>query len=108
MVNVSYRQKPYRRVLMQTWGANVFPSPSENTKTGSDILHETPDSIGSLAIAISEAIEDAVNTPHSKYSLGSVLNHVLLHQTIIGEETATVGKGWREVSRYCYWLCWGW
>jgi tryptophan synthase beta chain len=87
MVNVSYRQKPYRRVLMQTWGANVFPSPSENTKTGSDILHETPDSIGSLAIAISEAIEDAVNTPHSKYSLGSVLNHVLLHQTIIGEET---------------------
>ena len=87
MVNVSYRQKPYRRVLMQTWGANVFPSPSENTKTGSDILHETPDSIGSLAISISEAIEDAVNTPHSKYSLGSVLNHVLLHQTIIGEET---------------------
>ena len=86
MVKVSYQQKPYRRVLMQTWGANVFASPSDNTKAGKNILEKFPDSLGSLGIAISEAIEDAVTTPHSKYSLGSVLNHVLLHQTIIGEE----------------------
>ncbi|HSV30404.1 MAG TPA: TrpB-like pyridoxal phosphate-dependent enzyme [Atribacteraceae bacterium] len=86
MVKVSYQQKPYRRVMMQTWGGQVFPSPSERTKAGRDILAKTPDSLGSLGIAISEAIEDAVTTPHSKYSLGSVLNHVMLHQTIIGEE----------------------
>ncbi|BER92221.1 TrpB-like pyridoxal phosphate-dependent enzyme [Atrimonas thermophila] len=86
MVKVSYEQKPYRKVLMQTWGASVFPSPSERTKAGRDILAKDPNSLGSLGIAISEAIEDAVNTPNSKYSLGSVLNHVLLHQTIIGEE----------------------
>lgn len=86
MVKVSYEQKPYRRVLMQTWGASVFPSPSERTNAGREILAKDPNSLGSLGIAISEAIEDAVSTPHSKYSLGSVLNHVLLHQTIIGEE----------------------
>jgi len=86
MVRVSFDQKPYRRVMMQTWGGKVFPSPSENTQAGKDILAKHPDSLGSLGIAISEAIEDAVKTPDSKYSLGSVLNHVLLHQTIIGEE----------------------
>lgn len=86
MVRVSYEQKPYRRVLMHTWGAEVYPSPSDRTKAGRDILAKDPQSLGSLGIAISEAIEDAVTTPHSKYSLGSVLNHVLLHQTIIGEE----------------------
>ncbi len=86
MVKISYQQKPYRRVLMQTWGADVYASPSERTKAGNDVLAKNPDSLGSLGIAISEAIEDAVTTPHSKYSLGSVLNHVLLHQTIIGEE----------------------
>uniref|UniRef100_A0A7V4DG41 Tryptophan synthase beta chain n=1 Tax=Candidatus Caldatribacterium californiense TaxID=1454726 RepID=A0A7V4DG41_9BACT len=86
MVRVSYEQKPYRRVLMETWGAKVYPSPSTRTKAGRDILEKDPSSLGSLGIAISEAIEDAVTTPHSKYSLGSVLNHVLLHQTIIGEE----------------------
>jgi tryptophan synthase beta chain len=86
MVRVSYEQKPYRRVLMHTWGAEVYPSPSNRTKAGRDILARDPQSLGSLGIAISEAIEDAVTTPHSKYSLGSVLNHVLLHQTIIGEE----------------------
>ncbi len=87
MVKVSYEQKPYRRVLMQTWGAEVYPSPSTRTKAGRDILAQDPSSPGSLGVAISEAIEDAVTTPHSKYSLGSVLNHVLLHQTVIGEET---------------------
>jgi len=86
MVRVSYEQKPYRRVLMHTWGAEVYPSPSDRTRAGRDILARDPQSLGSLGIAISEAIEDAVTTPHSKYSLGSVLNHVLLHQTIIGEE----------------------
>lgn len=86
MVRVSYEQKPYRRVLMHTWGAEVYPSPSTRTKAGQNILAKDPQSLGSLGIAISEAIEDAVTTPNSKYSLGSVLNHVLLHQTIIGEE----------------------
>ncbi|MCX6090519.1 MAG: TrpB-like pyridoxal phosphate-dependent enzyme, partial [Candidatus Atribacteria bacterium] len=86
MVKVSFQQKPYRRVLMQTFGANVFASPSDKTRAGRDILAKNPESLGSLGIAISEAVEDAVNTPGSKYSLGSVLNHVLLHQTVIGEE----------------------
>lgn len=86
MVRISYEQKPYRRVLMETWGAEVYPSPSTRTKAGQEILAKDPNSLGSLGIAISEAIEDAVTTPNSKYSLGSVLNHVLLHQTIIGEE----------------------
>ncbi len=87
MVKVSYNQKPYRRILMETWGAKVVPSPSQDTKAGRDILAKSPDSPGSLGIAISEAIEDAVTHSDTKYSIGSVVNHVLLHQTIIGEET---------------------
>lgn len=86
MVRVSYEQKPYRRVLMQTWGGEVYSSPSSQTNIGREVLAKDPDSLGSLGIAISEAIEDATSTPNSKYSLGSVLNHVLLHQTIVGEE----------------------
>ncbi|NLI83024.1 MAG: TrpB-like pyridoxal phosphate-dependent enzyme [Deltaproteobacteria bacterium] len=86
MVRVSYDQKPYRRMMMNTWGAECIPSPSNLTRAGRKILAETPDSPGSLGIAISEAIEDAVGDPDARYSLGSVLNHVLLHQTIIGLE----------------------
>ncbi|MGM0366155.1 MAG: TrpB-like pyridoxal phosphate-dependent enzyme [Actinomycetota bacterium] len=87
MVRVSYDQKPYRKVMMQVWGANVFPSPSENTQSGKNILAQNPDSPGSLGIAISEAVEEAVKDENTHYSLGSVLNHVLLHQTVIGLET---------------------
>ncbi|MBW2637232.1 MAG: TrpB-like pyridoxal phosphate-dependent enzyme [Deltaproteobacteria bacterium] len=86
MVRVSYDQKPYRRLMMQTWGAECFPSPSNLTETGRKILAENPDSPGSLGIAISEAIEDMMGQKDARYSLGSVLNHVLLHQTIIGLE----------------------
>lgn len=86
MVRVSYEQKPYRRVLMQLWGAEVVPSPSPRTSFGRKILEQDPNNPGSLGIAISEAIEDAVTHERTKYSLGSVLNHVLLHQTIIGLE----------------------
>jgi len=86
MVRVSYEQKPYRRVMMEVYGAEVIPSPSERTEAGRKILAKEPDSTGSLGIAISEAIETALNDPGTKYSLGSVLNHVLLHQTIVGEE----------------------
>jgi tryptophan synthase beta chain len=86
MVRISYEQKPYRRVMMQSWGANCIPSPSDQTEAGRKILQENPDSPGSLGIAISEAVEAAVTDPETKYSLGSVLNHVLLHQTIIGLE----------------------
>jgi len=87
MVRVSYDQKPYRRIMMETWGATVIPSPSEETNAGRQILAADPDSPGSLGIAISEAVEDAVGREDTRYSLGSVLNHVLLHQTVIGEET---------------------
>jgi len=87
MVKVSYNQKPYRRVLMETWGAKVVPSPSKDTQVGQGILATNPDSPGSLGIAISEAIEDAATRDDTFYSIGSVANHVLLHQTIIGEET---------------------
>ena len=87
MVKVSYHQKPYRRSLMQTWGATVVASPSTDTAAGRAILERDPDSPGSLGIAISEAVEDAATREDTKYSLGSVLNHVLMHQTIIGEET---------------------
>lgn len=87
MVKVSYEQKPYRRFLMQTWGAEVHASPTNLTNAGRKILSENPDSPGSLGIAISEAVEDAATHDDAKYSLGSVLNHVLLHQTIIGLET---------------------
>jgi len=86
MVRVSFEQKPYRRLMMMTWGAECIASPSEVTRAGRKILADFPDSPGSLGIAISEAIEDAVGNPHARYSLGSVLNHVLLHQTIIGLE----------------------
>lgn len=86
MVKVSFNQKPYRKFMMNTWGANVVPSPSDLTDSGRQILAKNPDSPGSLGIAISEAVEMAAKDPETKYSLGSVLNHVLLHQTIIGEE----------------------
>jgi len=86
MVKVSYNQKPYRRIMMETWGATCIPSPSDKTETGKAILANNPDSPGSLGIAISEAIEAAVTHEGTKYALGSVLNHVLLHQTIIGLE----------------------
>ena len=86
MVKVSYEQKPYRRIMMKTYGADVVASPSTLTETGRRLLAESPDSPGSLGIAISEAIEDAARREDTKYSLGSVLNHVLLHQTIIGQE----------------------
>jgi tryptophan synthase beta chain len=86
MVKVSYHQKPYRRTLMQLNGAEVYPSPTEHTEYGRTLLAEDPDNNGSLGIAISEALEDVVTHPGSKYALGSVLNHVLLHQTVIGEE----------------------
>jgi tryptophan synthase beta chain len=87
MVRVSYDHKPYRRMLMHTWGATVHASPSNLTEYGRRLLAEDPQNPGSLGIAISEAIEDTVKTPNTKYSLGSVLNHVCLHQTVIGEET---------------------
>ncbi|NLH73814.1 MAG: TrpB-like pyridoxal phosphate-dependent enzyme [Verrucomicrobia bacterium] len=86
MVKVSFHQKPYRKLLMQTWGATVYSSPSENTEYGRKVLAEDPDCPGSLGIAISEAIQDAVTSGNAKYSLGSVLNHVCLHQTVVGQE----------------------
>ena len=86
MVKVSFQQKPYRRIMMETWGATCVPSPSDETKAGRTILEQNPDSPGSLGIAISEAVEAAVTGENSKYSLGSVLNHVLLHQTVNGLE----------------------
>src|ERR671922_1669196 len=86
MVKVSFEQKPYRRVMMETWGANVVPSPSEDTQAGRAVLEEDRDSPGSLGIAISEAVEDAAGRADTAYSLGSVLNHVLMHQTVIGQE----------------------
>ncbi|MBY0431186.1 MAG: TrpB-like pyridoxal phosphate-dependent enzyme, partial [Rhodospirillales bacterium] len=86
MVKVSYQQKPYRRALMETYGARCIPSPSPETRSGRAILERFPDSTGSLGIAISEAVEMAAQSDDTKYALGSVLNHVLLHQTVIGEE----------------------
>lgn len=86
MVKISYQQKPYRRSFMQVYGAEVIPSPSERTEAGRQILAQDPDCLGSLGIAISEAVEDAATHKDTNYSLGSVLNHVLLHQTIIGLE----------------------
>ena len=86
MVKISYQQKPYRKSLMNTWGASVFASPSDRTESGRQILAANPDSPGSLGIAISEAVERAVGDADTKYALGSVLNHVLLHQTIVGQE----------------------
>ncbi len=87
MVRVSYDQKPYRRLMMETWGATCVPSPSPDTKTGRDMLAKDPNCTGSLGLAISEACEDAFSRDDTRYSLGSVLNHVLMHQTIIGQES---------------------
>ena len=87
MVRISYNQKPYRRIMMEVWGGKCVPSPSSDTKAGRDMLAKDPDCPGSLGLAISEAVEDAVSRDDTHYSLGSVLNHVLLHQTINGLET---------------------
>src|ERR687888_521057 len=86
MVRASYDGKPYRRSIMETWGASVTPSPSPETAAGRAVLERDADSPGSLGIAISEAVEDAAQRDDTHYSLGSVLNHVLLHQTVIGQE----------------------
>ena len=86
MVRISFEQKPYRKSMMHVWGADVVPSPSDRTQAGRRIREQDPNSTGSLGIAISEAVEDAAGREDTKYSLGSVLNHVLMHQTIIGEE----------------------
>jgi tryptophan synthase beta chain len=86
MVKVSYQQKPYRRIMMETWGAQVVASPSPDTQAGKKMLEGDPNSPGSLGIAISEAVEDAATRDDTKYALGSVLNHVLMHQTVIGLE----------------------
>ncbi|MBM3501934.1 MAG: TrpB-like pyridoxal phosphate-dependent enzyme, partial [Armatimonadetes bacterium] len=105
MVKVSYQQKPYRRMLMETWGATVYPSPTDLTNAGRGILAADPDSPGSLGIAISEAVEDAATHDDCHYSLGSVLNHVLLHQTVIGLETKKqleiAGEGLPDVVCGC-------
>jgi tryptophan synthase beta chain len=85
-VRASYDQKPYRKIMMETFGATVHPSPSNLTQSGRSVLAEHPDSTGSLGIAISEAVEMAAADPDARYALGSVLNHVLMHQTVIGEE----------------------
>lgn len=96
MVKVSYQQKPYRRSLIEVWNGTIYASPSEQTEIGRKILADDPDSPGSLGMAISEALEETINHPGTKYSLGSVLNHVLMHQTIIGleakEQMASVGE----------------
>jgi len=97
MVKVSYQQKPYRRIMMETWGAQVTPSPSDETQAGRDVLAEDPDSPGSLGIAISEAVEAAVTGEATKYALGSVLNHVMLHQTVVGQE---VKKQFEMIGEY--------
>ncbi|MEM3421900.1 MAG: pyridoxal-phosphate dependent enzyme, partial [Candidatus Hadarchaeum sp.] len=106
MVRVSYDQKPYRRILMETWGAECVPSPSNRTEYGRRVLKEDPNNPGSLGIAISEAIEDAATHDDTKYSLGSVLNHVLLHQTVIGLEAKDVHTGplFRATPNPCRWF----
>jgi tryptophan synthase beta chain len=86
MVKVSYNQKPYRKLMMNTWGADVFPSPSDTTDAGRAILAANPDDGGSLGTAISEAVEMVLKNEDARYVLGSVMNHVILHQTVIGEE----------------------
>ena len=104
MVRISYDQKPYRRALMETWGAECIPSPSSDTNAGRAILAATPDSTGSLGIAISEAVEDAATREDTKYSLGSVLNHVLMHQTVIGQEAQeqmALADAWPDVIVGC-------
>ena len=100
MVKVSYEQKPYRRMLMETWGATCIASPSDETNAGRAILAADPNSPGSLGIAICEAVEDAATSDDTKYALGSVLNHVLLHQTVIGQEAIEAdGDGRRLPGR---------
>ena len=104
MVKVSCEQKPYRRALMETWGATCVPSPSPDTNAGRQILAATPDTTGSLGIAISEAVEDAASREDTKYSLGSVLNHVMLHQTVIGQEALEqldLADAWPDVVVGC-------
>jgi tryptophan synthase beta chain len=104
MVKISYQQKPYRRALMEAWGAQCVPSPSQDTNAGRGILAEHPDSTGSLGIAISEAVEDAATHDDTKYALGSVLNHVLLHQTVIGQEAVKqmeMAGAWPDVIVGC-------
>jgi tryptophan synthase beta chain len=97
MVKVSYDQKPFRRSMMQTWGADVFASPSDLTNAGRQILAGDPNSPGSLGIAISEAVEEAASRDDTNYALGSVLNHVLLHQTVIGQEAQ---KQFAKIGEY--------
>jgi tryptophan synthase beta chain len=97
MVKISYEQKPYRRSLMQAYGASVTPSPSTRTQAGRKVLAEHPHTNGTLGIAISEAVELAATNDDTRYSLGSVLNHVLLHQTVIGEEAI---DGMAEIGEY--------
>lgn len=97
MVKVSYHQKPYRRSMMHTWGAEVYPSPTDHTNAGRQILAQDPDTSGSLGIAISEAVEIAATREDTNYSLGSVLNHVLLHQTVIGQEAK---KQFEKIGEY--------
>ncbi|UCF44745.1 MAG: TrpB-like pyridoxal phosphate-dependent enzyme, partial [Candidatus Bathyarchaeota archaeon] len=87
MVKVSYQQKPYRKIMMESYGADVYASPSNQTESGRAILKEDPNNSGSLGIAISEAVEDALNHEDANYGIGSVFNHVLLHQTVVGLET---------------------
>ncbi len=100
MVKISYEQKPYRRSLMQTFGASVTPSPSDRTNAGRAILAQDPSSPGSLGIAISEAVEAAATSGGAKkYSLGSVLNHVLMHQTVIGTRGARAARAGRASTR---------
>ncbi len=105
MVKISYQQKPYRRSMMQSWGATVVASPSTETNAGRAILAMDPDSTGSLGIAISEAAEEALTREDTKYSLGSVLNHVLLHQTVIGQEAMkqleAIGADWPDIMIGC-------
>ena len=104
MVKISYAQKPYRRALMETWGATCVPSPSMDTNAGRAILASDPESTGSLGIAISEAVEDAATRDDTKYALGSVLNHVLMHQTVIGLEALKqleMADAWPDVVIGC-------
>jgi tryptophan synthase beta chain len=97
MVKVSYEQKPYRGAMMRLWGAEVFPSPTDRTQSGRNILEKDPDCLGSLGIAISEAVEDAATHDDTNYSLGSVLNHVCLHQSVVGLEAK---KKMEKIDRY--------
>ncbi len=97
MVRISYEQKPYRKTMMRVWGADVYASPSDRTESGRALLEKDPNCSGSLGMAISEAVEKAVQDDNTNYSLGSVLNHVLLHQTVIGLETK---KQFEKVDLY--------